>query len=92
MPVAWEEPFGLVAAESQMAGCPVVAYRRGGLPEVVADGAGGVLVPPGDFSAFVAAVPAALALDRTRVREQARARLGIARSAAAYEAALAGLA
>jgi glycosyltransferase involved in cell wall biosynthesis len=92
MPVAWEEPFGLVAAESQMAGCPVVAYRRGGLPEVVADGAGGVLVPPDDFAAFTAAVPVALELDRARVREQARPRLGIARAAAAYEAALASVA
>ena len=31
LPVRWDEPFGLVAAEAQMAGCPVVAYRRGGL-------------------------------------------------------------
>src|SRR5207249_1015537 len=27
--VRWEEPFGMVAAEAQMAGCPVAAYRRG---------------------------------------------------------------
>src|SRR5688500_14001179 len=44
MPVRWDEPFGLVAAEAQMAGCPVVAYRRGALPEVVPDRVGGWLV------------------------------------------------
>jgi glycosyltransferase involved in cell wall biosynthesis len=88
MPVEWDEPFGLVAAESQMAGCPVVGYRRGGLPEVVEEQVGGVLVEPGDFEALVAAVPAALALDRRRVRESALRRLDIKRTAMAYESAL----
>lgn len=89
MPVDWEEPFGLVAAESQVAGCPVVAYRRGGLPEVVEDGVGGFLVEPGDEDGFVAAIHAARALDRGRIRESARRRLLIDRCAAEYEAALA---
>jgi glycosyltransferase involved in cell wall biosynthesis len=91
-PVEWDEPFGLVAAEAQMAGCPVVGYRRGGLPEVVEEGAGGFLVPPGDLDALVAAVPGALALDRRLVREGALRRLGIEAVAAAYETALAALA
>jgi glycosyltransferase involved in cell wall biosynthesis len=91
MPVEWDEPFGMVAAEAQMAGCPVVGYRRGALPEVVEDGVGGLLVPPGDLDALVAAIPAARALDRRAVRESARRRLTIERSAAAYEAALAAL-
>ncbi|HEY4025762.1 MAG TPA: glycosyltransferase [Candidatus Dormibacteraeota bacterium] len=92
MPVEWDEPFGMVAAEAQMAGCPVVAYRRGALPEVVEEGAGGVLVAPGDLDAMVAAVPEALALDRRAVRESALRRLTIDRAAAAYEEALAAVA
>jgi glycosyltransferase involved in cell wall biosynthesis len=88
MPIEWDEPFGMVAAEAQMAGCPVVGYRRGALPEVVEEGVGGVLVEPGDLDALVAAVPAARTLDRRLVRESALRRLGIERSAAAYEAAL----
>jgi glycosyltransferase involved in cell wall biosynthesis len=91
MPIEWDEPFGMVAAEAQMAGCPVAGYRRGALPEVVAEGVGGVLVQPGDHEALVAAIPAALALDRRLVRESALRRLSIERSAAAYEAALAAL-
>jgi glycosyltransferase involved in cell wall biosynthesis len=91
MPVEWDEPFGLVAAEAQMAGCPVAGYRRGGLPEVVEQGVGGFLVPPGDLDALVAAVREALALDRRLVRESARRRLDVRDAAAAYEAALAAL-
>ncbi|HEV3486034.1 MAG TPA: glycosyltransferase, partial [Vicinamibacterales bacterium] len=48
MPIRWDEPFGLVAAEAQMVGCPVAGYRRGALPEVVQDGVGGALVPADD--------------------------------------------
>lgn len=88
MPIEWEEPFGLVAAEAQVAGCPVVAYARGALPEVIEAGVGGLLVAPGDFDAFVAAIAAARQLDRQAVRRSGRARLLIGSSAAAYEAAL----
>lgn len=91
LPIEWDEPFGMVAAEAQTAGCPVVGYRRGALPEVVDEGAGGVLVEPGDEAALVAAIPVARELDRRRVRESALERLGIDRSAGAYEAALAAL-
>jgi glycosyltransferase involved in cell wall biosynthesis len=72
-----------------VAGTPVVAYRRGGLPEVVEDGVGGLLVEPGDEDAFVAAIGAACRLDRSAVRAGARSRLLIDRCAADYEAALA---
>lgn len=88
MPVEWEEPFGLVAAESQVAGCPVVAYARGALPEVVEDGVGGVLVSPGDFDGFVRAIGTAARLDRAAVRRSARERLLIDGAAAGYERAL----
>lgn len=92
MPVEWDEPFGLVAAESQMAGCPVVGYRRGGLPEVVTEGVGGFLVEPGDEEALAAAVERARRLDRPSVRRAARERLDIGPVAVAYEEALAALA
>src|SRR5579859_3575543 len=40
-PVHWTEPFGLVPCEAQAAGAPVIGYARGGLREVIADGASG---------------------------------------------------
>jgi glycosyltransferase involved in cell wall biosynthesis len=36
MPSMWEEPFGLVALESIASGTPVIAFRSGGLPEILA--------------------------------------------------------
>lgn len=47
MPSRWEG-FGLVAIEAMRAGKAVIATRVGGLPEVVADGETGILVPPDD--------------------------------------------
>ncbi len=92
IPVRWDEAFGLVAAEAQMAGCPVVAYRRGALPEVVEHGVGGWLVEPDDEQALVDGIARASALDRTVIRARARDRLGVNRMVAAYEAALAAIA
>ena len=88
MPVAWDEPFGLVAAEAQMAGCPVVGYRRGALPEVVIDGLGGWLVDPDDEDALVDAIGRAGTLDRERIRSWARDSLGVERMIDDYERVL----
>ena len=85
MPVGWDEPFGLVAAEAQVSGCPVVGYRRGALPEVVEEGASGYLVAPGDEAALAAAIGAAAQLDRAAVRASALARLGLMPAVDAYE-------
>ena len=51
-PVRWDEPFGMAAAEAQACGTPVVAFRRGALSEVIADGVTGFLVPPDDVQAL----------------------------------------
>jgi glycosyltransferase involved in cell wall biosynthesis len=88
MPVKWEEPFGLVAAEAQVAGCPVAAYARGALPEVVGEGAGGFLARPDDVADLARAIRGCLELDRSSVRGQARERLLLDRSLDAYEEAL----
>jgi len=42
-PARWEEPFGLAAAEAMACGTPVIATRRGALPEIVEDGVTGFL-------------------------------------------------
>lgn len=44
MPVLWEEPFGLVMIEAMACGTPVIGFRRGAVPEVVADGETGFIV------------------------------------------------
>ena len=66
----WDEPYGLVAAESLACGTPVTGYRRGGLPEFVAPECG-VLVEPGDVASAADALDGVCALDRRRCREHA---------------------
>lgn len=92
MPVCWDEPFGLVAAEAQMAGCPVVGYARGALREIVPEGVGGLLARPGDEDGLVERLRRVGELDRRHVRASALARLGIDATIDAYEQALGGVA
>jgi N-acetyl-alpha-D-glucosaminyl L-malate synthase BshA len=47
------ESFGLVSLEAMSCGVPVVAYRAGGLPEVVSDGENGYLLEVGDIEGAV---------------------------------------
>lgn len=85
-PVHWEEPFGLVACEAQAVGTPVIAYRRGGLAEVVADGETGYLVAPDDIAAAVAAVQQVATLDRRACRNRVERFFSLATMLDAYEA------
>lgn len=48
MPMICEETFSLLAREALMAGLPVVAARRGALPEIIEDGVNGLLFEPED--------------------------------------------
>jgi glycosyltransferase involved in cell wall biosynthesis len=43
-PITWEEPFGLVLAEAQACGTPVITFNRGAAPEVVESGRTGSVV------------------------------------------------
>jgi glycosyltransferase involved in cell wall biosynthesis len=44
MPITWEEPFGLVLAEAQACGTPVISFNRGAAKEIVRDGVTGFVV------------------------------------------------
>jgi glycosyltransferase involved in cell wall biosynthesis len=43
-PINFEEPFGLTVAESGFCGTPVIAFKRGSMPELVVEGKSGFLV------------------------------------------------
>jgi len=46
MPVNWPEPFGLVMAEAQSCGTPVIGFDRGAVSELVVNGKTGFVVNP----------------------------------------------
>ena len=83
MPIAWEEPFGIVMAEACACGTPVVAFSRGSVPEVVRDGVNGFAC--GTVDAAIAAVEAIDRIDRRAVRADCEARFGGSAIADAYE-------
>ncbi len=71
-PILWDEPFGIVMAESMACGTPVVGFGRGSVPEVVAHQQTGFCVR--DVEEMKAAVGQLDTLDRRRVRRAAEER------------------
>jgi glycosyltransferase involved in cell wall biosynthesis len=89
-PIRWDEPFGLVGAEAQAAGTPVIAFDRGAMREVIDDGRTGRLV--GDVAAAIEAVRTITDIDRAACREHAERNLSLATTLDAHEALYASVA
>ena len=53
-PITWKEPFGLTMIEAMACGCPVVAFNKGSIPEVIQNGKTGFVVD--DLRQMIAAV------------------------------------
>lgn len=70
VPSVWQEPYGIVAAEAQAAGLPVVITRVGGLVESAVDNVTGIVVEPNDPDSL------AMALARLIESPELRARMG----------------
>src|SRR5258708_10087676 len=73
-PIYFDEPFGLSVVEAMACGTPVVAYRRGSMPEVVDEGVTGYLAH--DIESSADAGRAAVRLDRSAGHARAVARFG----------------
>jgi glycosyltransferase involved in cell wall biosynthesis len=84
-PSGWDEPFGMAAAEAQACGTPVIAFRRGGLGEIVDHRVTGFLVEPGDLRAAADAVRDVTSLSRPACRAHAERDLDLERSLDAHE-------
>ncbi len=66
-PIEWEEPFGLVVAEAMACGTPVIAYRRGSMPELIEDGKTGFVIDS-DIDLLVEKMKVVSGMDRNYVR------------------------
>jgi glycosyltransferase involved in cell wall biosynthesis len=83
-PICWEEPFGMVMIEAMACGTPIVALRRGSVPEVVAHGRTGIVVE--DPQNLPPAIDAATAIDRSECRRHVEEHFDAPVMVAGYEA------
>jgi glycosyltransferase involved in cell wall biosynthesis len=82
-PIDWPEPFGLAPIEALACGCPVIARRRGSVPELMRDGVTGYTGETLDELA--AAVRLVDKIDRAGCRRYVAERFSVQRMADDYE-------
>ena len=81
-PIDWPEPFGLVMIEAMACGTPVIAFRRGSVPEVIENGLTGFVVDNEEEA--IAAVGRLHELDRRSIRAAFEKRFTARRMAEDY--------
>jgi glycosyltransferase involved in cell wall biosynthesis len=81
-PVDWPEPFGIVMIEAMACGTPVLAFRRGSVPEIVENGVTGQIVDTEEEA--IRKLPQVLSLDRRAVRRRFEERFSATRMAKDY--------
>ena len=80
--IGFDEPFGLSVIESMACGTPVIAYRRGSMPELIVDGVTGFLVD--SFDEAVAAIERIGEIDRAACRRHVEQHFTVDRMADQY--------
>ncbi len=88
-PIDWPEPFGLAMIEAMACGTPVIARRRGSVPEVVTDGMTGFIFE--DLPQAVKAVEATRTLSRLKIRNEFKKRFSARNMALNYLSVYEGL-
>lgn len=83
-PIEWEEPFGLVVAEAMACGTPVIAYRRGSMPELIEDGKTGFVIDS-NIDELVKAMQKIDSIDRSAVRRRVEEKFSKESMTDAYE-------
>jgi glycosyltransferase involved in cell wall biosynthesis len=80
--IRFNEPFGFSVVEAMACGTPVIAFDRGSMSELIAEGVTGTLVP--DIASAAAALQRAGQFDRRTVRDEAVKRFSSERMVDAY--------
>jgi glycosyltransferase involved in cell wall biosynthesis len=85
-PIDWNEPFGLIFIEAMLSGCPVVAFPRGSVPELVEEGVTGFVVrDAGEMARVVRPGGPLDSFDRAACRRRAVERFSRDRMVADHE-------
>ncbi len=85
-PINWNEPFGLILIEAMLSGCPVVAFPRGSVPELVEPGVTGYIVEsPEEMAETIRPGGVLDDFDRQRCRERAVERFSRSRMIVDHE-------
>jgi glycosyltransferase involved in cell wall biosynthesis len=72
VPIEWNEPFGLIIIEAMLSGCPVVAFQRGSVAELVEEGVTGFVARDIEHMASLVRPGGAVdSFNRQRCRERA---------------------
>jgi glycosyltransferase involved in cell wall biosynthesis len=82
-PIRWDEPFGLVMVEALACGTPVVATRRGSVPEIIVDGVTGFIADEAED--MIEAVRRIDDIDPNACRRDALERFDSSRMCDSYE-------
>jgi glycosyltransferase involved in cell wall biosynthesis len=80
--IGFDEPFGLSVIEALACGTPVIAYRRGSMPELIEHGVTGFLVDT--FDEAVAAIGRVDEIDRRACRRSVEDNFSLARMTDSY--------
>jgi glycosyltransferase involved in cell wall biosynthesis len=81
-PIEWDEPFGIVMIEAMACGTPVIAFKRGSVPEVIDENITGFIV--NTDAQMIDAVNHISDIDRAACSQQAMQRFNITKIAAEY--------
>ena len=92
-PIQWEEPFGMVMIEAMACGTPVIAFKRGSVPEVIKHNKTGFIVSPFDkknkkkpnINGIVEAIKKVDQIDREECRRHVEENFTIEKMADEYE-------
>ncbi|HEY0757332.1 MAG TPA: glycosyltransferase family 4 protein [Ktedonobacteraceae bacterium] len=84
-PIAWDEPFGLVAVEAMATGTPVIAFQRGAMAEIIRHGITGFLVEPDNISQAATLVGDLASLARTNCRAHVAEHFTLEKMVSEYE-------
>jgi glycosyltransferase involved in cell wall biosynthesis len=83
-PVVFREPFGLTLIEAMACGCPVIAFNRGAIPEIIKTGVTGYVVE--DVEGMVDAIANLDAIDRAACRTHVLENFNVEKMVDGYEA------